>query len=181
MTIKKTLAVFLFAAAVAGSAMPASASQDAVQFGSNINVASNAKVHDAVCFFCSVHAEGTVAGNVVVFFGNIHIAGKAEHDVVNFFGKVSVEDGASIGNNLVSFFGVVRLGKNVSVGKDVVAMFGSLRASDSVTIGGNRVFQPAWLLWVSLSILALIVFGIVEGFRAHRRQRLSGYPFQSRP
>lgn len=180
MTIKRILAVCLLAAAFVCAAMPGYASNNAVQFGSNINIAPGAEVHDAVCFFCNVHAEGAVTGNVVVFFGSIYIAGKADHDVVNFFGKVSVEDGASIGNNLVSIFGAVHLGDNVSVGRDLVAILGSLHASNSVTVGGNRVFQPAWLLGAPLSILLLIVFLIVQRIRAHRR-RLSGYPFPHHP
>jgi len=137
--IQRMLAVCLLAAAFAVTATPARADRDAVQFGTNINVAPDATVHDAVCFFCSVNVEGKVTGDIVVFFGNVHLAGDAQHDVVNFFGNVKAENGATIEKDLVSFFGTIRLGENVTIGKDMVAMFGSVHAADSntePTIGG---------------------------------------------
>jgi hypothetical protein len=176
--IQRSLVVSLLGAALAAAATPAYANQDAVQFGSDIHVAREATVHDAVCFFCSVNVEGEVQGDVVVFFGNIHLAGNANHDVVNFFGKVTVEDGVSIRQDLVSFFGVIRLGENVSVGKDMVAMFGSVHAPESVTVGKDRVVQSSWILFGPLILVGLIVILIVYEYRAHRRRvLLRGYPF----
>src|ERR1035438_9826627 len=133
--MNRLLAVCLIGAALGAAATPARADRDAVQFFSDIRVAPDAAVHDAVCFFCSANIEGEAKGNVVVFFGNVHLAGKADHDVVNFFGKVSAEDKAQIGNSLVSFFGMIRLGEDVSVGKDMVSMFGVVRAPESVSVG----------------------------------------------
>jgi len=182
MRITRNLAVCLLAVAAASWSIPAHASQDAVQFGSNIHVASGAEVHDAVCFFCNVNAEGTVDGDVVVIFGNVRLSGQARHDVVNIFGSVTAEDNALIGHDLVNIMGSVRLGENVSVGQDMVAIISSLSAPASVTVGGNRVFQPAWLLWIPLAFLALIFFGIVELVRAHRRRRyFAGYSYPPRP
>ena len=176
--IKRILLLCLLAAAFAVAALPAHADRDAVQFGSNIHVARDSSVHDAVCFFCSVDAEGEVTGDIVVFFGGIHIAGAAHHDVVNFFGTVKVEDGVSIGQDLVSMFGSIRLGENVSVGKDLVAMFGSVHAPNSVTVGNDRVVQPGWVLWIPLLVVGLIVIVIVREYRSyHRRLLLRGYPF----
>jgi hypothetical protein len=164
------------------AAAPARADNDAVQFGSNIHVAKDAEVHDAVCFFCSVHVEGKVTGDIVVFFGNVHLSGDAQHDVVNFFGKVTAEDNASIDHSLVSIFGAVRLGENVTVGTDLVSMFGDLHASESVTVGNNRVVQPAWLFFGPLIFVGLIVILIVREIRAqHRRRVLRGYNFPPRP
>jgi hypothetical protein len=179
--MQRMLAVGLLGAAFAFAAAPARASNDAVQFGSNIHVTPDSTVHDAVCFFCSVNVEGKVTGNVVVFFGNVRIAGDAQHDVVDFFGEVRAEDDASIDNNLVSIFGSVRLGENVSVGKDLVAIFGSLRAPGSVTIGGNRVVEPGWVFFGPLIMVALVVILIVREYRSYRRRLLlRGYPFQPR-
>jgi hypothetical protein len=176
--IHRMLAVSLLAAAFAVTATPARADRDAVQFGSNINVAADSTVHDAVCFFCSVNVQGKVTGDVVVFFGNVHIAGDAQHDVVNFFGSVRAEDGASIDADLVSFFGSIHLGENVTVGKDMVAMFGSVHAPNSVTVGNDRVIQPGWILWIPLLIIGLIAIVIVREYRTyHRRLLLRGYPF----
>ena len=175
--IQRLLAFSLLGAALAATATPAFANQDAVQFGSNIYIARDATVHDAVCFFCSVDVEGQVTGDVVVFFGNIHIAGIATNDVVNFFGKVTVDDNMSVGKDLVSFFGVIRLGENVSVGKDMVAMFGSVRAPESLLIGNDRVVQPGWILFGPLIVIGLIVILIVREYRAYRRRLLlRGYP-----
>lgn len=178
MMIQRVLAVGLLGAAFTFAVKPAHASNDAVQFGSNIHVTPDSTVHDAVCFFCSVNVEGKVAGDIVVFFGNIHIAGDAQHDVVNFFGEVSAEESASIGNDLVSIFGSIRLGEDVSVGKDLVAIFGSLRAPDSISVGGDRVVQPGWVFFGPLIMLLLVIILIVREYRSYRRRLLlRGYPF----
>ncbi len=182
MNFKRIFPLGFACAALAFAAIPAHADRDAVSFGNNIHVAKDATVHDAVCFFCSVVAEGEVQGDIVVFFGNIHISGEARHDVVNFFGKVTVEDGVSIGQDLVSMFGVVRLGQNVSVGKDMVAMFGSVRAPSTVTVGNDRVIQPGWILWIPLLLVGTVVIVIAREIRANRRRAyLRGYPFPPPP
>src|SRR5579871_1188958 len=152
----------LFCAVLAAFALPAYASKDVVQFGSNIEIAPDTTVHDTVCFFCNVNDRGSVDGDIVVFFGNVHIEGHANHDVVNFFGSVTAADNASIGNDLVNFFGGVRLGENVTVGKDMVAMFGAVRTASSATVGGDRVVQPAWLFWGPLLLVILVVYLIVR-------------------
>ena len=177
--IQRSLVVSLLGAALAAAATPAYANQDAVQFGSDIHVAREATVHDAVCFFCSVRLDGEAKGDVVVFFGNIHIAGRADHDVVNFFGEVSAADKAQIGNDLVSFFGAIRLGEDVSVGKDMVSMFGFVRAPESVTVGHDRVAMPAFVFFGPLILVGLVVILIVYEVRVGRRRRLLrayGYP-----
>jgi hypothetical protein len=167
MILKRILAVSLLGAAFAAVATPAYADRDAVQFFSNIRVAPNAAVHDAICFFCSVNVEGEVKGDVVAFFGNIHIAGSANHDVVNFFGIISAGQNAHIGQDLVSFFGMVRLGENVSVGKDLVVIFGSLRVPGFVSVGGDRVAIPAWIFFAPLFVVGLVAFVIVYEVRAY--------------
>jgi hypothetical protein len=174
MHLQRFLAVSLLGAAF--GAFPAHADRDAVQLFSDIHIAQDATVHDAVCFFCSVHSEGEVRGDVVVFFGNIHLAGRADHDVVNFFGKVTAEDNTQIGNDLVSMFGVIRLGENVSVGKDMVAMFGMARAPASVTVGGDRVAMPGAVLFIPFIVVGLIVVLIVSAVRSQRRRHILGGP-----
>jgi len=182
MTSHRIFASCLLSAALAFAATPAHAIRDVVQFGSDIVVPQGSSVHDAVCFFCSVRAEGAVDHDIVVFFGGVHIAGHANHDVVNFFGKVRADDNASISHDLVSFFGFIRLGENVSVGNDMVAMFGGVRSPDSVSIGGNRVVQPGWILWVPLMIFGSIIVLIVSAIRNHRRRQMFiGYPFPPPP
>ena len=161
----RLLALLLLCAAFLAVAAHARAERDAVQFGTNIHISRDTTVHDAVCFFCSVRAEGNVNGDIVVFFGNIHIANRANHDVVNFFGSVTADDNAAIGQDLVSFFGSIRLGENVSVGKDMVAMFGAVHAPSSVTVGGDRVAQSGWVLWGPLLIIGLIVIVVVREVR----------------
>ncbi len=162
-------------------ALPAYASKDEVQFGSAIHVPRDGSIHDAVCFFCDVDADGTVEGDIVVFFGDVHIANAANHDVVNFFGSVKVDDHAHIENDMVSMFGSVRLGEDASIGKDMVAMFGTVRAAESASVGGDRVIQPAWLFWGPILVIGLVVFVVVREIRTHRRRAFMRYPFPPPP
>lgn len=171
----------LLMAVLSALALPAYASKDEVQFGSAIHVPRDASIHDAVCFFCDVDADGTVEGDIVVFFGDVHIANAANHDVVNFFGTIKAEDNAHIGNSMVSMFGSIRLGEDVSIGKDLVAMFGSIRTADSVNVGGDRVVEPAWLFWGPLLVIGLVIILIVREVRAHRRRVFMRYPLPPRP
>jgi hypothetical protein len=178
---KTILAVCLFGAALAAAATPAYADRDAVHFFSDIRIAPDTSVHDAICFFCSVHNEGEVQGDIVVFFGSVHIAGKADHDVVNFFGSVSADDNAEIGNDLVSFFGFIRLGQSVSVGKDMVSMFGFVHSPESVSVGHDRVTMPFIIVIAPLIFIGLVVILIVHQVRVYRRRQFLGaYNFPPR-
>jgi len=178
---RRLFCVCLLVAALGAVALPAHASKDEVQFGSTIHVPRDASIHDAVCFFCDVDADGTVEGDIVVFFGDVHVGSNANHDVVNFFGSIKADDSAHIGRDMVSMFGSVRLGEDVSVGKDLVAMFGGVRTADSVTVGGDRVVEPAWLFWGPVLIIALVVFLVVREIRNHRRRVFMRYPIPPPP
>jgi len=176
---QRLFSAFLLASALLIASTPARADKDAVQFGSNINVAEGHSIHDAVCFFCSVNAKGDIDHDVVVFFGNVHIAHQSSHDVVVFFGSVHADDDAVIGHDLVNFFGTTHLGENVSVGGDAVVMFGGMSAADSANIAGSRVAQPIWVFWTPLIVLGLIVSLIVREVRSYRRRQYFaayGYP-----
>ncbi len=181
--MKRRLFYFcLLLTAVGALALPAHASKDEVQFGSTIHVPRDGSIHDAVCFFCDVDADGTVEGDIVVFFGDVHIGSAANHDVVNFFGNIKADDNAHIGQDMVSMFGSVRLGEDVSVGKDLVAVFGSgLGAAESVSVGGDRVVEPAWLFWGPLFVIVLVITLVVRELRAHRRRAYMRYPIPPRP
>ena len=178
---RRLFCLCLLAVSLGAIALPAYASKDEVQFGTTIRVPRDASIHDAVCFFCDVEADGTVEGDIVVFFGDVHIGNAANHDVVNFFGNITADDNAHIGQDMVSMFGGIRLGEDVSVGKDLVAMFGSMRAGESVTVGGERVVQPAWIFWGPLLFIALVVILLVHEFRNRRRQAYLRYPYPPRP
>lgn len=178
---RRLLSLCFVTVALGVLALPAFASKDEVQFGSAIHVPRDGSMHDAVCFFCDVDADGTVEGDIVVFFGDVHIGAAANHDVVNFFGRIKVDDNAHIGNNMVSLFGSVRLGEDVSIGKDLVAIFGGVRAADSASVGGNRVVEPAWLFWGPLVILAFVIYLIVREVRNHRRRVFMRYPVPPPP
>ncbi len=169
----------LLGAALAAAATPAHAEQDEVQFFRTISITPDAPVHDAVCFFCSVHVDGNVMGDIVVFFGNVRLNGKAHHDVVSFFGRVTAADNSSIGGDLVSFFGGIRLGEDVSIGRDMVCMFGTVHAPSSTRVNGDRTSIPGLLLSLPLLVLLLVVAVIAHEFRAYRRRRLlpGVYPF----
>jgi hypothetical protein len=174
-------ALLLLTVALSLAPVAAFADRDAVQFGSDIHVAKDGSVHDAVCFFCSVDAQGEIKGDVVVFFGNVRIAGRADHDVVNFFGKVKTEDDVVIGGDLVSMFGTIRMGENGSVGKDMVAMFGAIQAPDSVTVAGNRVAQPLWVFLGPLLLVGGIVVFVLHEIRIRQSRRFPAYPYPPTP
>lgn len=171
------IAGVVFLLLVAGfAATPARANQDVVHFGSTIEVPKDDSIHDAVCFFCSVKAQGTVRGDIVVFFGSVDIEGHADHDVVSFFGDVNAANDSSIGHDLVNFFGTVRLGEDVQVGEDTVVMFGSLHSASTASFKGDRVVQPAWIFWMPfLLIFGGISFAVHEIREARRRRYLRGF------
>lgn len=183
MRLPRILVYSLLLAVVALAARPAFADRDEVQFGTDIVVPVGGAIHDAVCFFCSVNALGTVDHDVVVFFGNVHIAGQSNHDVVNFFGTVRADNNASIAHDLVNFFGSIRLGENVSVGGDMVAMFGGVHTADSVNVAGSRVIQPGWVLFIPLMIFGGIVTLIVNAVRnfRHRQYMAAVYAYPPQP
>jgi hypothetical protein len=176
--IKRTLVPFLLAVLLCAAAASAHAENDVVHFGANINVSSEATIHDAVCFFCSVNVEGKVNGDVVVFFGHVHLAGSADHDVVSFFGGIRADDGASVGQDLVNFFGSVTLGDNVSVGQDLVVLLGSAHLADSVKVGQDSVIQPGWMIDAPLILVLILMIVIAMEYRAFRRRRYwSQFPY----
>jgi len=179
MSLRLILLASLLTAFLAVAATPARADNgDAVHFGSNIHIGADSPVHDAVCFFCSVHVEGKVTGDIVVFFGDVHLNGDAQHDVVSIFGNVNAADNSSIENDLVSIFGSIRLGENVAIGKDLVALFGYLDAPASVSVGGDRVEQSGWIVGIPVLVLLLIVIVIVREYQAYRRRLIArGYQF----
>jgi hypothetical protein len=179
--LRPIFAVVLLGASLVAVSVPAHAADDAVQFFHNIDVTPDTPVHDAVCFFCNVRVSGKVTGDIVVFFGNVHIDGEAQHDVVNFFGNVTATDNSSIDHDLVSMMGAIRLGENVSVGEDMVCLFGSVHGPSSVHVSGDRVGIPGVVLFIPFVVLFLIVFAIVQAFRAHQRRRyMAGYPLPPR-
>ncbi len=178
---KRFLAICLFGAALAVAAAPVRAEDDSVQFFTNIEVTPDTPVNDAVCFFCSVHANGEVKGDIVVFFGNVRLDGQAHQDVVNFFGNVTAADNSSIGGDLVSFFGSIRLGENVRVNQDMVAMFGTVHSPASVSIGQDHVVFSPWIFFGPLLIIFFVVFVIVHEVRARRERRFAqAYPLPPR-
>ena len=159
--IRRTVVLALFCAAFLSA--HARANEDSVQFFTNIHVDADQQVHDAVCFFCNVEAEGKVTGDVVVLFGNIDIAGAAQHDVVSIFGSV-------------------RLGDHVHVGRDLVAVFGSLHTGDGVTVGGDRVVEPGVVVFGPFFLLIVVFIVVIREFRSwRRRQFLRGYGYPPHP
>jgi hypothetical protein len=178
---RRLLAVCLFGAALAVAAAPAHADQDAVQFFNNIEVTQDAPAHDAVCFFCNVHVDGEVKGDIVVFFGNVRLDGQAHRDVVNFFGNITAADNSSIGGDVVSFFGSVRLGQNVTVTKDLVAMFGTVHTPSSVSIGHDHVVFSPWIFFGPLMVIFLVILVIIHEVRVSRQRRFAqAYPLPPR-
>ena len=175
--MKRALPAFLLAIAVVIAVPHAYANSDNVQFGSDIHIAADQPAHDAVCFFCSVRADGEVNGDIVVFFGDVDLNGKAHHDVVNFFGRTTATANTTIDGDMVNFFGSVRLGENVSVGRDLVAFFGSMDAPSSVNVGGDRTVMPPWVVEFPPIVFIVVIVVLVYEYRSYRRRQfLRGYP-----
>jgi len=177
--MKRALPALLLAIAVVIAGPHAHANSDNVQFGSDITVTASQPAHDAVCFFCSVHADGEVNGDIVVFFGDVDLNGKAHHDVVNFFGSTTAAANSSVDGDVVNFFGSVRLEDNVTVGRDLVAFFGSMDAPPSVSVGGDRTVMPGWIVGFPPIVFIVVVIVLIHEYRSYRRRQfLRGYPLR---
>ena len=159
---RKLFALCLVTAALAAAPSCARAEDDAVQFFNNINITPDSPVQDAVCFFCNVHADGKVNGDIVVFFGNVRLSGHAQGDIVDFFGSVTAAGDSTIGGDLVTFFGPVHLGDNVKVGGDLVTIFGPTHTASTVAIGGDHVSLSPWIIFAPFLVIFLIVYLIVH-------------------
>ena len=123
-------------------------------------------IHDAVCFFCSVRAEGEVSGDIVVFFGNIRLAGEAHHDVVNFFGNITAADNTTIARRHGELFRRGAAGRERDRAARTwwrcsVCCTRRLRSS----VGRDRVMQPAWVITFPPLVLVLIIFLIIHEYR----------------
>lgn len=161
------------------SLMPISAhaQRDAVQFASPLRIQQGSSMHDAVCFFCGLHADGDVNGDAVVFFGSVDLKATAHRDLIVLFGNVKLEDGATVNGDLVNFFGTVRLGENTRVGKDLIVFLGTKHASSSAVIGKENVVIPLWIALIPSTVFLLIVFGILMAIRGWQTRRaVVGYP-----
>jgi hypothetical protein len=167
----RLLTFTLCAAAFLSVAAPARAQNDRVQFFSNIHVGPNDTAGNAVCFFCSVDAEGPVNGNIVAFFSHVSVHSTVDQNVVSFFSKMNVLPGSTVHQNLVTMFGSVRVENGAHVDQNAVTMFGSFYAADSASIDGNRVYFPFWFFGIPALLLGLVIYVIVRELRERRYRR----------
>ena len=132
---------------------------DRVQFGNTIAVHEGEEIQDAVCFFCSIEADGEIHGDMVAFFGNIRVRGKADGDAVAFLGNIGV-------------------GQDASIGGDTVVFGGNLHMAEGATIGKDRVIFPFIFLLMPLLVFAGIIAFIVWFIRrlAYRPPPVYGIP-----
>jgi hypothetical protein len=169
--MNRLLSFTLCATAFLGVAVPARADSNSVQFFTDLRVQQGKPVENAVCFFCSVHAEGEVNGNLVILFGNAHINSTVHQNVVSIFSSVTALPNANIDQNLVNIFGSVRLGDSAHVGQNVVAMFGVTEFAPSAAVDGNRVIFPFWLFGIPTVLFGLLIYVIVRAVRERRMRR----------
>jgi hypothetical protein len=167
----RLLILCLCAASFLCLAVPARAEGNSVQFFTDLRVAPDKPVENAVCFFCSVHAEGEINGNLVILFGNAHVNSTVHQNVVSIFSSVTALPNATIDQNLVNIFGSVRLGDGAHVGQNLVAMFGVTQQASSATVDGNRVIFPFWLFGIPALLLGLLIYTIVHRARERRLHR----------
>ena len=168
----RMLCLTLCAAALLLVAPPAHAQDNnSVQFFTDLRVDPGKPVENAVCLFCSVHAEGEINGNLVVIFGNAHIGTAVHQNVVSIFSSVTAAPNASIEQNVVNIFGKVRLGDGAHVGQNIVALFGATQFAPSSVVDGNRVIMPFWLFGIPTLLIGLVIYVIVREVRERRYRR----------
>ena len=167
----RLLTLCLTVAAFLGVAVPAHANSNSVQFFTDLHVDQGKPVENAVCFFCSVHAEGEINGNLVILFGNAHIGSAVHQNVVSIFSSVTAQPNASLDQNVVNIFGSLRLGDNAHVGQNIVGLFGATEFSPTAVIDGNRVIMPFWLFGIPTLLIGLVIYVIVRELRERRYRR----------
>ncbi|WP_058185386.1 hypothetical protein [Terracidiphilus gabretensis] len=168
----RLLCLTLCAAALLFVATPARADNgNSVQFFTDLRIDPNKSVENAVCFFCSVHAEGEINGNLVVLFGSAHISNAVHQNVVSIFSSVTAQPNASIEQNVVNIFGNVRLGDGAHVGQNIVALFGATEFAPTTIIDGNRVIMPFWIFGIPTLLIGLVIYVIVREVRERRYRR----------
>lgn len=174
---KRFLGILLLAGLLLAVSPSARADNDNVHFFNDIHVPAGATVQDAVCFFCSLDADGEVNGSAVVFFGSVRLGSDVHSDVVNFFGSTTARDNVTIDGDLVNFFGSVRLGENARVGGDMVSMFGGTHLASTATVRGDKVQFPFVVFGVPAVVLGLLIYAIVAAVRERRyRAYAAQYP-----
>lgn len=161
------------APARAKTAIPVRGKINEIRFHNDIHVLPGAPINDAVCFFCSVRADGPINGDVIVFFGSVRINGQtANHDLIDFFGTVRVEDNSTVGADLVHIGGPTYLGNNVFIGSGLTAIFSDLHTTPSTRVIGDRMVIPTWTLLLPLIFAILIVILIAYITQSRRRPRI---------
>jgi hypothetical protein len=176
------LGLFVLVAALFAAAPPAHADNgNSVQFFTHLRIEPGKTVENAVCFFCSIDAEGEINGNLVVFFGNARVKSAVHQNMVSFFSDVTTLPNASIDQNSVNIFSHLRVDENVHIGQNVVAIFASTDIARSATIDGNRVLFPFWLFGIPAVLLGFIIYAIVNAIRErHYRAHMANYPYPPR-
>lgn len=118
-----------------------------VQIGKDIVVGAGETISEAVCVGCSIHIQGTIAGDAVAVAGDIEVDG-------------------TVGGNLVSVAGTVRLGPAATVDGDVVSALGSIDRHPEASVGGE-VTEAVGLPFAglgSLLLFALVCSAIIHLF-----------------
>lgn len=158
----------LLAAVLLSVVVPARAGEkDAVHIAQMLQIPAGESVDDAVCIFCSIHADGTVKGDLVTVFGSVELSGRAEHDLVSVFGNVQAEKNAEVGGDLVSILGRASLSDGTMVRKDLVSVFGKLSVADSSMVGGERVRVGIWFGGLPALMCFVILLFLVLAIRSH--------------
>ncbi|MBX6360125.1 hypothetical protein [Pseudacidobacterium ailaaui] len=131
------------------------ASSSRVSFFHDIKVSAAEETDDLVCFFCTVHADGKINGDVVSFFGGVLL------------------NNTEASGDVVSFFGPVKLNGDAHIGGDCVVFGAPLDRSDDASINGDSVQLPLVIFVLPVIILVLILYGLVALIR---RRKYSAYP-----
>jgi len=138
----------------------ARAEKERTQFGRDIVVEAGETAGDCICFFCSVHARGSVKGDVITIGGSIDAAGTVDGDAIAAGGSL-------------------RLARGANIAGDAVVVAGSVEKEPGARVKGEETSAP-WFyvpgqrqwLWrgALVSLLAYLALALTAALALRRRR-----------
>ena len=156
---RRFLAICLFGTALAVAAAPARADQDAVQFFRNIEVTPDAPVHDAVCFFCSVHVDGKVERRHRRLLRQR--ASRTARPTTTWSTFSAASRPPTTPPSAATWFrssAPCAWARTSPWPRTLVAMFGVVHTPPVVSIGKDRVIFSPWIFFGPLLVIFLVIF-----------------------
>jgi hypothetical protein len=161
----------LFLTFVLASAALGQSPGNRTYFGEDIYVAPGQQVHNAICIFCSVQAEGDLTGHVFVLFGSLNLSGRVEGGATVIGGNAVVDSQARVGGDTVVLGGNAVYETDESLSGSAYVVGGHL---SHVPVAHGQETHPRISLSPLISALAgllalALLLGIVFAPRVRRR------------